>query len=77
MTLPQPRAPADAAGSTRPLLRPAPTSLDCLRCQLLGRRRLLCAKEDECRSVPHAFWVGPALLAGWAATALWFVLAYR
>jgi len=41
----------------------APRTVDCLRCQLYGRRRLFCS--------------GPILLAGWAVTAIAFYFAVR
>ena len=56
----------------QPLL--APTSLRCLRCQLLHRGNLLCAKKDTCRSLPRVQALGPILLAGWLATALAFIV---
>ncbi|BDG10052.1 hypothetical protein AMPC_31650 [Anaeromyxobacter paludicola] len=64
LTLPaQPGAPRD------------PTALSCLRCQLLGRRRLLCTRVDACRTVPHVYAVGPILLAGWLVTLAAFLFA--
>jgi hypothetical protein len=53
----------------------APSALACLRCQLLGRRKLLCSRADACKEIPHVFALGPILLAGWIATILAFVLA--
>ena len=53
----------------------APSAAACLRCQLLGRRKLLCAREDVCRSLPHVFALGPVLLVGWAALAVAFFVA--
>jgi hypothetical protein len=55
-------------------LRP-PTALNCLRCQLIGRRKLLCAREDECKAVPHVFALGPFLLLGWLGLGLAFAYA--
>ncbi len=52
-----------------------PTALSCLRCQLLGRRKLLCSMVDVCRSVPHVYAVGPVLLVGWLVTMVAFVIA--
>jgi hypothetical protein len=42
----------------------APTGLDCLRCQLLGRRRLLCSRADACKEIPHAGALGVVILVG-------------
>jgi hypothetical protein len=53
----------------------APNALACLRCQLLGRRKLMCSRADACKEIPHVFALGPILLAGWIATILAFVLA--
>jgi hypothetical protein len=50
-----------------------PTTLACLRCQLIGRRRLLCARADACKELPHVFPLGPVLLGAWLLTALAFV----
>jgi hypothetical protein len=50
-----------------------PTALACLRCQLIGRRRLLCARADACKELPHVFPLGPVLLGAWLLTALAFV----
>jgi hypothetical protein len=61
--------------SPRPVA--VPRTVDCLRCQLVGRRRLLCAKVDECKSVPHAFFMGPLLLAAWLGTVIAFYVAVR
>ena len=55
--------------------RVPPTSLSCMRCQLLGRRKLMCAAVDVCETVPHVFALGPLLLLGWAATAGFFLYA--
>ncbi len=61
-----------------PILAPsAPTRIDCLQCQLTGHRRLTCSKADICKELPHNFYVGPALLVGWAATVALFVFIYR
>jgi hypothetical protein len=51
-----------------------PTVMSCLRCQLLGRRRLLCSRKDACSELPVVFPLGPVLLAGWLATVVAFVL---
>ena len=58
------------------LLR-APTSLRCLRCQLIGRRSLLCSKVGLCKELPHSYWLGPMLLGAWLVTVVAFVLALR
>lgn len=52
-----------------------PTTLKCLQCQLIGRRRLLCSKADICAELPHSFAVGPLLLAMWLGTAIAFIVA--
>ncbi|BDG02953.1 hypothetical protein [Anaeromyxobacter oryzae] len=52
-----------------------PDTLQCLRCQLLGRRRLTCTRADVCREIPHFYPLGPLLLLAWLATAVAFVLA--
>ncbi len=66
-------------GATLPCTRsaraPAPGALQCLRCQLLGRRRLLCGRADLCRELPHGDLLGPLLLAGWLITAAAFFVA--
>ncbi len=67
-------------GATLPYTRsaraPAPSSaLQCLRCQLLGRRRLLCSRADLCRELPRDHLLGPLLLAGWLVTAVAFFAA--
>jgi hypothetical protein len=54
-----------------------PTALSCLRCQLLGRRRLLCSKVDACKEIPAVFPLGPLMLAGWIGTVVAFVLHAR
>ncbi len=54
-----------------------PTALMCLQCQLIGRRRLMCSRRDECRSIPHMFILGPVLLVGWIATVVTFILAVK
>ncbi len=56
--------------------RAEPTALSCLRCQLLGRRRLTCTAADQCARLPFVLPVGPILLAAWLATALAFVVAF-
>jgi hypothetical protein len=53
----------------------APTALDCLRCQLLGRRKLLCSRGDVCRETPRAGALGPVLLVGWLAMLVAFIVA--
>lgn len=54
---------------------PPPTAIRCLKCQLLGRRRLTCSKADACAELPQTFALGPLLLAAWLATAIAFVVA--
>lgn len=61
----------------RPTPAGAPRAVDCLRCQLFGRRRLLCSEADACRSLPIVFPLGPILLAGWLGTAIAFYFAVR
>lgn len=51
-----------------------PAALDCLRCQLGGRRRLTCLEGDACSRLPLFFPLAPLLLAGWLGTALAFLL---
>jgi hypothetical protein len=53
----------------------APTALDCLGCQLLGRRKLLCSRADACREMPHVSALGPVLLVGWLAMLVAFIVA--
>jgi hypothetical protein len=53
----------------------APTAIACLRCQLIGKRRLTCSKAHVCAELPQSFALGPILLAAWAATAVAFVIA--
>jgi hypothetical protein len=53
----------------------APSTLACLNCQLLGRRKLLCSRADACKELPHFFALGPVLLAAWLATLVAFVIA--
>ena len=55
--------------------RLAPTTMACLRCQLIGRRRMLCSRADVCAELPHSFAVGPILLAAWAATTVAFIIS--
>jgi hypothetical protein len=55
----------------------APRTVDCLRCQLYGRRRLFCSEAGACSSLPIVFPLGPILLAGWAVTAIAFYFAVR
>lgn len=50
-----------------------PTTISCLHCQLLGRRRLLCAKKDACKELPMVLPLGPLMLAGWVGTVVAFV----
>ena len=57
--------------------RLAPTALSCLRCQVLGRRKLLCSRVEECKAVPHVFALGPVLLLGWVAMGVAFFFAIR
>lgn len=57
------------------LARQAPTAIACLRCQLIGRRKLTCSRGDVCKELPHNFFLGPVLLAGWALTVIFFFLA--
>ena len=54
-----------------------PTSMTCLRCQLLGRRRLVCTKADACKELPLTFALGPILLVGWIVTAIAFFVAVK
>jgi len=58
-------------------MKQEPTPLDCLQCQLIGRRRLRCARIDSCKEVPHQMWIGPVLLVGWAVTVVAFVWSTR
>lgn len=67
-----PVKPPDRGGTE---IRPAPTALACLHCQLIGRRRLICARADACKDLPLVFPLGPLLLAAWLATAIAFVVA--
>jgi hypothetical protein len=59
--------------TTRPLKEP--TALACLRCQLLGRRRLLCSRVDQCKEIPHVGALGPVLLLGLLAMLVAFIIA--
>jgi len=54
-----------------------PTALSCLRCQLLGRRKLLCSSAEVCEEVPHVFALGPVLVLAWAATLAAFLFAVK
>jgi hypothetical protein len=54
---------------------PTPTTIACLRCQLVGKRQLTCSKADACAELPQSFILGPLLLAGWLVTAIAFVVA--
>jgi len=54
-----------------------PNALSCLGCQLIGRRRLLCSKVEQCRDLPQPFVLGPLLLLSWAILLAAFVLATR
>lgn len=58
-------------------MRSEPSRFACLQCQLIGHRKLMCARSDECQRLPHVFVLGPLLLAGWAATLVVFFLAVR
>ena len=53
----------------------ASQALQCLRCQLLGRRRLACAHPEGCCAVRSFHPLGPILVAGWLATAVAFAIA--
>jgi hypothetical protein len=53
----------------------APTGLDCLRCQLLGRRRLLCSRADTCKEIPHAGALGAVILVGLLAGLVGFIVS--
>jgi hypothetical protein len=57
--------------------RPPPRRITCLRCQLTGHRNLLCTKVNLCKELPHSYWVGPALLAAWALSAVAFFMTMR
>ena len=71
--------PAQASVETQPFARsagaPTPDTLQCLRCQLLGRRRLTCSRADVCRTIPHFYPLGPVLLAAWLVAAVAFLIA--
>jgi hypothetical protein len=69
-----------AAPSVEPDVAPllaAPRARDCLSCQLIGHRRLLCSRSNACRELPHVFALGPVLLLAWLATAVAFIAAIR
>lgn len=70
---------AQAACQARPPLGSTgtrePDALQCLRCQLLGRRRLTCSRRELCLEVPHFYPLGPILLLAWLATAAAFVVS--
>ncbi len=51
-----------------------PTALDCLQCHLLGHRRLLCSRVDQCKESRHVNALGPVLLLGWLVVAGAFVV---
>lgn len=72
-------APDHVPGSTPAYTRsarvPAPGGLRCLRCQLLGRPRLLCSRADLCRELPRGDLLGLLLLACWLVTAAAFFAA--
>jgi hypothetical protein len=51
-----------------------PTALNCLQCQLIGRRRLLCSRLDQCKEIPHVSALGPILLVGWLVMAVAFAI---
>jgi hypothetical protein len=57
-------------------VRAAPTPLACLRCQLLGRRKLTCSMVDACKDLPHVYAMGPALMVGWLATTVLFLVMF-
>jgi hypothetical protein len=44
-----------------------PTALDCLQCRLIGHRKLLCSRVDQCKELPHVNALGPVLLLAWLA----------
>jgi hypothetical protein len=67
-------APSSAALAVSPPLA-VPSVLDCLKCQLLGRRRVTCSRLDACRELLHVFALGFVLLAGWIAILVAFILA--
>ena len=53
------------------------TPIACLRCQLTGRRSLLCSQREVCRRQPRSSAAGPLLLLGWAATVVALLAAIR
>jgi hypothetical protein len=53
--------------------RPPATAVTCLRCQLLGHRRLMCDKAEACKEVPMSLVLGPAIILGWLTTVVAFV----
>lgn len=61
-----------AAG--RPVPDRPPVALDCLRCQLAGRRRTTCALSATCARLPLFFPLAPLLLVGWVGSVLAFLL---
>jgi hypothetical protein len=65
------KSPHDEGAGVRPL----PTAFACLRCQLTGRRNMLCSRADACKELPLVLPIGPVLLALWLATAIAFVVA--
>ncbi len=79
LALPPDQHPLKVYDDSRPLTvkRVEPTVAACLRCQLVGRRRLLCSRADTCRDVPRFLPLGPLLLLGWLVTVVAFVLATR
>jgi hypothetical protein len=74
-TTPASSLPVESPDRGRTEIRPAPTALACLRCLLIVRRRLICARADACKDLPLVFPFGPLLLAAWLATAIAFVVA--
>ena len=48
----------------------APSALSCLRCQLLGHRKLLCSKVDVCKEIPHVRALAPLAFFGLFAALL-------
>lgn len=81
VALPAARAPRPIPGrraalNTLPIAgAPSPTTLRCLKCQLIGSRQLTCSRADVCMELPQSYALGPILLAGWLATAIAFVVA--
>jgi hypothetical protein len=67
-----PRAPFPVAPTKR---LKEPTALGCLQCQLIGRRRLLCSRVDQCKEIPHVNALGPVLLVAWLVVLVAFFVA--